>query len=91
MGKKKKVSKHLNVSSASPSHEFNRSTSMPAEKFSKATRGIPMSPEEGAIAEHGCVLRQFSDTPFLNPCLTNPYQNQVIPSEIDRLSSHSIT
>ena len=60
MGKKKKVSKHLNVSStsssASPSQpEFNRSASMPAEKFSKVTRGIPMSPEEGAIAEHGYV------------------------------------
>ena len=63
MGKKKKVSKHLNVSStsssASPSQpEFNRSASMPAEKFSKAR--IPVSPEEGAIAEHGYVPRIIS-------------------------------
>ena len=62
MGKKKKVSKHLNVSSASSSAspvEFNRSASMPAEKFSKATRGIPVSPE--AIAEIGYVQCHATD------------------------------
>ncbi len=63
MGKKKKISKHLNVSasstasggsSSSPSsqHEFARSTSMPAEKFSKTISRLVTSPEDG-IAEHG--------------------------------------
>jgi hypothetical protein len=62
MGKKKKVSKHLNVSSnassatsTSPSSsqpEFSRSASMPAEKFSRTLNRLPTSPEDG-IAEHG--------------------------------------
>ena len=43
------------------------------------------------VAGRGSHRRaRVRSTAFLNPCLTNPYQNQVYLTEIDRPFSHSI-